>query len=147
MSKFEGTHLQYYQALMTYRQGHFLYRRSTTLPEMSEQPPLKSPEKKNDVIQLEVLAKGIISTHDDVKSTSVWLLQERSDHKAMDIIIEGLKDPNPTFREEINETLNFLINREFGSYDEAKIWWEQNKNKYDEDLFEKDGMYGTLCGG
>ncbi len=101
---------------------------------------LKIAREKNDAVQLEVLAKGISSAHDDVKFTSAWLLQERSDHKGMDIIIEGLKDSDPAFREEINETLNFLINREFSSYDEAKTWWEQNKNKYDEDLFEKDDM-------
>ena len=41
---------------------------------------------------------------------------------------------------EINETLNFLINHEFETYDEAITWWNKNKNNYDEELFEKDDI-------
>jgi HEAT repeat protein len=95
-------------------------------------------EDKNDSIQLPVLAKGISSKHDDIKYGSASLLEDRGDHKAMDIIIEGLKDPDPAFREEINEVLNFLVSREFKSYEEARTWWNQNKNRYDDELFEKD---------
>ncbi len=93
---------------------------------------------KNESIQLPVLAKGISSAHKDIKYGSASLLEDKGDHSAMEIIIEGLRDPDPEFREEINEVLNFLISKEFKSYQEARSWWNQNKNSYDDELFEKD---------
>lgn len=95
-------------------------------------------KEKEDDIQLPVLEKGIVSVNKDIKFGSASLLEDRGDPPAMDIIIEGLKDPDPEFREEINEVLNFLVSKEFSSYEEARSWWNQNKNRYDEELFEKD---------
>jgi hypothetical protein len=101
---------------------------------------LKVASEHSDRIELSVLENGIISPHNDVKYASTWLLQERSDHRALEILLEGLNDTDPQFREEINETLNFLINHEFETYDEAITWWNKNKENYDEELFEKDDI-------
>jgi HEAT repeat protein len=101
---------------------------------------LKVASEQSDRIELGVLEKGIVSLYDDVKYGSAWLLQDRSDHSGLEILFEGLKDTNPEFREEVNETLNFLINREFETYDEAITWWNENKSNYDDELFEKEDI-------
>lgn len=101
---------------------------------------LKTASEHSDRIQLGVLENGIVSSHDDVKYASTWLLQERSDHKGLEILLEGLKDTDPQFREEVNETLNFLINHEFETYDEAVKWWNENEDNYDDELFEKEDL-------
>jgi hypothetical protein len=101
---------------------------------------LKIASGHSDRIELSVLENGIISLHDDVKLASTWLLQERSDHKGIEILFVGLKDTDPQFREEVNETLNFLINHEFETYDEAITWWNENKDNYDDELFEKEDI-------
>jgi len=66
------------------------------------------------------------------------MLEDRSDHSAVDILIEGLKDNDPDFREEVNASLDFLIDKEFKTYQEAQAWWNANKDNYDEDLFPKE---------
>jgi hypothetical protein len=87
----------------------------------------------SESIQLGVLERGITSPYHDVKSEIISMLQDRSDHIAVDILIEGLKDKDPKFREEINESLDFLIEKEFKTYEEAQAWWRANKDKYDKD--------------
>jgi hypothetical protein len=99
--------------------------RSTALDMLEERP---------DSEQLPVLQKGLTSPYEDVKTQVVQNLENRSDHKAVEILIEGLKDTNPDFRDEVNTSLSSLIDKEFKSYEEAKQWWNQNKNKYDKEL-------------
>ncbi len=97
---------------------------------------LEITEEHEDPIKLGVMQQGIASKYDDVKYPVASMLEDRGDHPAVDILIEGLKDTNSSFREEINETLNFLVDKEFENYEEAKKWWAENKNKYDDELFE-----------
>ena len=86
------------------------------------------------------MEKGIVSPYNDVKYNTAYMLQDRSDHRGLEVLFVGLKDSNPQFREEINEILNFLVNKEFESYDEATTWWNENKSNYDEELFEKENI-------
>lgn len=95
-------------------------------------------EHESDPIKLSIIEKGITSSYDDVKYEVVSMLQDRSDHIAVELLIEGLKDKDPKIREEINETLDFLIGQKFKTYQEAQTWWTQNKSKYDMDLVRID---------
>jgi HEAT repeat protein len=96
---------------------------------------LEAVDEQEDPINLSVMKKGISSPYKDVKSTVVSSLENRGDHIALEILIEGLKDTDATFREDINETLDFLIDKQFKTYKEARAWWLKNKNNYDENLF------------
>jgi hypothetical protein len=92
---------------------------------------------ENDSIQLDVMKEGIASEYDDVKYEVASALEDRSDHSAVDILIEALKDNDPDFRQEVNSSLDFMIDRKFETYGEALIWWNDNKDNYDEELFLK----------
>ena len=78
---------------------------------------------------------GIISPYPDVKEATILMLEEKADHKALEILFLGLKDSDSYFHELTNESLDFLINKEFKTYEEARSWWLANKNNYDENLF------------
>ena len=56
----------------------------------------------------------------------------------MDILITGLKDSNPDFRDTVKSAIEFLVSQEFNTYDQAKKWWDANRGKYNDDLSEKD---------
>ena len=88
-------------------------------------------------LQLSALAAAMSSGYEDVKTEALSLLELRGDHKSVPIIIDGLKDSNPEYREEVNSVLSALIDQEFSSYDKAIKWWNKNKDRYDNDLFEK----------
>jgi hypothetical protein len=56
----------------------------------------------------------------------------------MDILIIGLKDPNPDFRNEVRTEINFLVSQKFDTYDQAKKWWDDNRSKFGDTLAKKN---------
>jgi len=95
-------------------------------------------EQKESVIRMEVLKAGITSRYEDVKETVVSSLIDISSPAAMDILITGLKDANPDFRDEVKSAITFLISQDFDTYDQAQKWWNANRDKFDNQLIEKD---------
>jgi len=89
---------------------------------------------KDNQVQFKVLETAISSPYSDVKEESVFMLQYIGGPQAVDTLIEALRDKNAEFREEVSSAISALIDKEFGSYQEAKSWWKKNKGKYDEDL-------------
>jgi len=89
---------------------------------------------KDEQIQFKVLEKGISSPYGDTKEDSINMLESMGGHRAVDILIEALRDKDAEFREKVTSAISTLIDKEFRSYEEAKTWWEKNKGKYDEDL-------------
>jgi len=89
---------------------------------------------KDTQVQFKVLETAISSSHSDVKEDSIFMLQYIGGPRAVDILIEALRDKDPEFRETVTSAISALIDKDFESYKEAKSWWEKNKNKYDEDL-------------
>ena len=93
---------------------------------------------KDEQIQFKVLEKGVSSQYGDIKERSVSMLEDMGGHRAVDILIEALQDKDAKFRETVASSISMLIDKEFKSYEEAKTWWEQNRDKYDEDLSLKE---------
>lgn len=89
-------------------------------------------------LQMQVLEAAIRLPYEDVKTYAVDTLEEFSNHKSVEILMQGLNDPDPAFREQVNQSLSFLIEKEFDSYEQAAAWWNENRNKYDSELFLKD---------
>ncbi|MCJ7778055.1 MAG: HEAT repeat domain-containing protein, partial [Sedimentisphaerales bacterium] len=84
-------------------------------------------------IRISVLERAITSTYNDVKYEAVSMLQDVSGNNTVEILIEGLKDNDPKFREAINESLNSLIKKRFRTYEEAQTWWRLNKDQFNKD--------------
>jgi HEAT repeat protein len=95
-------------------------------------------EEQPQSVQMQMLETAIRLPYDDVKTYAVDTLEEFSNHKSVEILMQGLNDPDPAFREQANQSLNFLIEREFDSYEQAAAWWNENRYKYDSELFLKD---------
>lgn len=95
---------------------------------------------QTDDIQLAVLQNGIKSPYADVKDETIEILEGRGDRSAVEILLKGLNDNDVNFRERVNEALSSLVNVDkiFRSYEEAQTWWNQNKDKYNQDLSIKD---------
>jgi hypothetical protein len=89
---------------------------------------------KDEKVKFKVLEKGISCSYGDTKEDSVAMLESAGGHRAVDILIEALQDKDAKFCKEVTSAISTLIDMEFTSYEEAKTWWEKNKNKYDEDL-------------
>jgi len=92
---------------------------------------------KQPAVRMSVLKAGINSQYGDVKEGTVSSLVDASSPAAMDILIIGLKDSNPDFRNEVRTEIDFLISQKFDSYDQAKKWWDDNRSKFGNTLAEK----------
>jgi hypothetical protein len=94
-------------------------------------------DQKEPAVRLSVLKSGITSQYEDVKENAVSSLIDASTPEAVDILIMGLKDPNPDFRDSVKSGINFLVSQEFDTYDQAVKWWNANRDKFDNELMEK----------
>jgi hypothetical protein len=81
---------------------------------------------------------GITSPYEDVKEATITGLVDMSSPKAVDILLEGLKDSNPEVRENVSSSIGFLIGQEFENYNDAKKWWDSNRKRFDDELVEKE---------
>ncbi len=88
-------------------------------------------------IQILSLRRAFGSGSDEVKSELLSLLELRGDKAAVEVILNGLNDPNPEFREEVKGVLQVLLDQEFKNYNQAMRWWKANEHRYDEHLFEQ----------
>jgi HEAT repeat protein len=101
---------------------------------------MTAAEEQEGSTMLDVLQAGISSPYNDVKEEVVSALLNLGNRDAIDILILGLKDSDDEFREDVSSTINVLISQEFNSYEEAKKWWDSNRNRYDDELFEKEAQ-------
>jgi outer membrane murein-binding lipoprotein Lpp len=99
------------------------------------QAAFDSLDEQTPQTQLEVLDVAIRLSYDDVKYEAVAKLEELNNHQALEILLMGLDDPDPDFREEVNQSLDFLIGEEFETYEQGLAWWNENRAKLDEELF------------
>jgi hypothetical protein len=99
------------------------------------QAALDSLDEQTPQTQLEVLDVAIRISRDDVKYEAVDKLEELSNHQALEILLTGLDDPDPDFRDEVNQSLDFLIGEEFETYEQGLAWWNVNRAKLDDELF------------
>jgi hypothetical protein len=101
---------------------------------------MTAAEEQEGSTMLDVLQAGISSPYNDVKEEVVSALLNLGNRDAIDILILGLKDSDGEFREDVSSTIDLLISQEFNSYEEAKKWWDSNRNRYDDELFEKEAQ-------
>lgn len=96
-----------------------------------------TPETEHEV-KMAVFRQAIVAPDEGVRGGVVNWAQFEQSHDAMEILIEGLKSDNAEFREEVGSAIEFLVSQQFSSYDEARAWWQENKGRLDEQLFEID---------
>jgi hypothetical protein len=99
---------------------------------------MQAADTKNADTQLNVYKAAINSKYEDVKDAAVPALVDMSSPPAVDTLIEGLKDPNPDFRNDVLQAIDFLVSIECTGYDDCKSKWNTNRNHFDEELNEKE---------
>ncbi len=84
-----------------------------------------------------ILGEAINSKFPDVKERVPDLAIDTPSHKTMEMLIGALQDNDEEFKAEVVSIINFFVSEDFENYEEAKDWWAQNKDRFDEELFEK----------
>jgi len=84
-----------------------------------------------------LLSPAVTSEYPDLREKTLQLLFENRSHAGLEVLIEGMRSTDPQIREEISDAISRLVSEEFDSYEQARAFWDQNKNKFDDDLIEK----------
>ena len=80
------------------------------------------------------LEHAVNDSDEQVQKTAISTLEDIYDAGAVDILIEtGLHSDNEAIRNEIFDSLEFITDQRFESYQDAKIWWELNRDTFEFD--------------
>ena len=91
-------------------------------------------EDSSNEIKLDLCQYGIHSPYRDVQKKTVSMLSDITSKRTVEILIDGLRINNKELQREIQEELEYCIDKEFKNYQQAAAWWKKNKKNYTDDL-------------
>jgi hypothetical protein len=84
---------------------------------------------------LEIIGEDAIkSDFPEVKEAVLEALADTPSIRGVEVMIEGLNDPDPDFRNDVIDELELITDQTFNSYDEARKWWDQHQNEFLEEF-------------
>ncbi len=83
-----------------------------------------------------VLHQAMNSSLRDVRRIAASQLTFRGNKPSLEILFQGLRDPDAELRGKVQDDIDFLISLKFRGYDHARQWWAENKHTYDAELFK-----------
>jgi len=85
-------------------------------------------------IILPSLEQALVAGDEDMREAALSTLEDIPDPRAVDLIIEkGLLNYNNKISQEALDSLEFITDQEFNSYDEARKWWDANRETFNFD--------------
>ena len=67
----------------------------------------------------------------DVQARAIDIITDFPNPAFFTVLIEGLRTASPDVLPAVEQAINEIVRQRFASYDEAKAWWAQNQENYD----------------
>ncbi len=84
---------------------------------------------------LPTIKTAMSDTSESVREGALQCIEDIPDKGAVDILVyDGLLSDYEDVREASKEALEFLTDEEFETYDEAKAWWNKNRDSFEFDF-------------
>ena len=104
------------------------------LRDASEEVREKAMEVMGEIRSPEIipsLETALLIGDEQVREGALDILEDIADPRSIDVIIEaGLRDRSDRVREAALNSLEWLTEMEFKSYNEAKSWWSANRDSF-----------------
>lgn len=82
-------------------------------------------------IILSSLEQALVAGDEDMRTAALSILEDIPDPGAVELIIEkGLLNYNSSVSQKAFDSLEFITDQEFKSYQEARDWWDANKDTF-----------------
>jgi len=96
-------------------------------------------EKAMDIIAdgdspniLPSLEGALMDSDEKIQKIAIATLEDIYDVRAVDLLLDtGLLNANEAIRNEVIDSLEFITSQRFESYQDAKIWWELNRDTFE----------------
>jgi HEAT repeat protein len=92
---------------------------------------------KDTLTKEAILETAVASQYRDVKERLIDLAVDTPSHRTVETLLRALKDGDEELRSGIFTVLEVFFSEEFKTCDDARNWWEKNKNRFDEELVVK----------
>lgn len=89
--------------------------------------------------QLEIYRKTIAVPDATVRKMTITELGRMMSKPAFEVLLTGLQHPEPDFREQVNGEIQLLVNRKFGSFEQAQVWWDANAGSFNDKMIDTGG--------
>ena len=94
----------------------------------------------SDDTKLKVYESTIAAPDYEVRKTTITELSRIHSKQSFEVLMKGLETEDVGFREEVNFEIGALVNKEFGSYSQAKAWWDtEGSPNYDDTMIYTGG--------
>jgi hypothetical protein len=97
-----------------------------------------SLDEQRPVQRLNILDRALKSPYPDVQVAGIGDLQVDSSRRSVEVMFQALDSALPEVKEEARFVIDFLIDKEFSNAAEARAWWSQNRQRFDNDLVPLD---------
>lgn len=84
-----------------------------------------------------ILGEAIKSKFQDVKEKSVDLAVEAHSRRTVEMLLGVLNDSDVELKNGIFSIMTVFFSEEFKTCEEARKWWAENKDRFDDELVEK----------
>ena len=79
------------------------------------------------------LEQAMMSSDGQIKRKAIVTLEDIEDVRAIDMLIAGLQSNDEDIRGELFDSIEFVTEQRFESYEEARNWWDLNRDFFDFD--------------
>jgi hypothetical protein len=82
-------------------------------------------------LRAELLRIALAAAAADVQARALDIITDFPNPAFFAVLIEGLRTSSPEMRPAVEQAIDDIVKQRFANYDEAKEWWAQNKENYD----------------
>jgi hypothetical protein len=82
-------------------------------------------------LRAELLRVALAAAAGDVQARAIDIITDFPNPAFFGVLIEGLRTASSEMRPAVEQAINDIVKQRFANYDEAKAWWAQNQENYD----------------
>jgi hypothetical protein len=83
-------------------------------------------------LRAEALKVALAAAAQDVQARAIEILSDQPNPAFFSALIEGLRTVSPEIRPLLDQAIMEIVNQQFASFDDGKLWWDQNRVNYDD---------------
>jgi hypothetical protein len=82
-------------------------------------------------LRAELLRVALAAAEVDVQARALDIITDFPNPEFFAVLIEGLRTASPQVQPSVQQAISDIVKQRFANYDEARAWWAQNRENYD----------------
>lgn len=95
---------------------------------------IESVDAQSEPRRVQIFRAALQSKLPELQVAAVGIVHLTATRQSVDVLFEALDSPHADVKDEARFALEFLVGEIFSSGGQAREWWGQNRNRFDNDL-------------